>query len=130
MRKQVALHLLDCVHSHGHNNQHRCAAKIERNCELTTQKLRKETNCRKVSRTKHQNTVHDILQILRRFLAGAHTGDKAGLVLEIVRNLIRLEAHIERIKIRKKHDHAREEQKVKRLTWAKERQEPRHHWAS
>ena len=122
----MRLNLLDRVHRHRYHDQHRGAAKIERDLQLAAQDLGQQADRREVTRAQNQHAGHHIFQIFGGFLAGAHTGHKAVLVFQVVGHIVRFERHVVGVEIREEDDHQREEQQVSRLARAEIGQDRRH----
>ena len=127
MCQQMRLNLLNCIHRHRHHDQHRCAAKVKRYGELTAQNFRQQAHQRQITGPEHKNTVHHIIKVILRALAGADAGNETILVFQILRHFLGLEGNVGCVEIRKEHDQRCEKQQIQRLTGAKIRQDCRHH---
>ena len=95
----MALHLIDGVHRHRHDDQDRGSAEIERHRPLAAQNFREQADRRQIGRADDQHAVDDIIQVFLGPLAGANAGNEAALVLEVFGHVVGFEADIVGIEI-------------------------------
>ena len=93
--QKVGLHLTHHIKDDTDENQNACAAEelahARIKLQLTLQKLRKQVDQRQRDGTREGEAAHREVEEVRRGLAGAHTRDIAAALLEVFRNLVRLE---------------------------------------
>src|SRR6266851_8094996 len=88
VRHDVGLHLRHEVHGHHDDNQERGADEIKRHVPPQDQELRQQANQGHVNGTCQGQSQEDLLEILRRLLAGPDAGNEGARLLQIVRRLL------------------------------------------
>ena len=114
MSQQVRLDLRDRVHRHGDDDQQAGATEIEGNRKPGDQDLRQDADDRKVSRADHRQPGQHAVEILGGVTARPDAGDKAAVLLEVVRRLRRVE-HDRRIEEGEEDDQADVKEQIERL---------------
>src|SRR5205814_136218 len=98
VRHDVGLHLRHEVHRHHNDDEKGSAAEIERHVPPQDQELGQQANQGYVDGASQSQSQEDLLEILRRLLAGPDAGNEGARLLQIVRRLLRivLERRIEK----------------------------------
>lgn len=93
MGEQMGLNLGDRIHGHGNNNHQASAAKEERHRQPRYQHLRQNRDGDEINRTDNGETRQYIIEIRSRIGAGANTGNKAAMLLQVIRRILGVEDH-------------------------------------
>ena len=109
--EQVAFNLLQGIQHHTHHNQEGGAA--EELSELLvhaeqTHDGGKDSHNTQENRTGQGDAGHDLVDILRSLLAGFHTGDETVVLLQILRNLLRVDGDC-RVEVGEGNNHQEED---------------------
>ena len=103
MRQQIALDLRHRIHGHADHDQQRRTAEVERHRGVGDQNLRNETHDRQIAGAQDGDAGQHIVDVFGGALARPDAGDKAAVLLEVVRRLGRVE-HDRRIEEGEEHD--------------------------
>src|SRR5881409_2909300 len=90
VRHDVGLHLRHEVHSHYDDNEERGTTEVERYVPPQDQELGQQADQSHVEGACQGQSQEDLLEILRRLLAGPDAGNEGTRLLQIVRRLLRV----------------------------------------
>lgn len=94
----MGFYLGDSIECHANGNEKRSAAEIKWNIEAGYEQLRQDTNCGQINGAYKGQPCQYPINIFRGLLSGANSRDKASMLLQILRNIDRIEDY-GRIKI-------------------------------
>src|SRR3954464_497537 len=82
--QEMAVHLSDRVHGNRHHDQKRSAAKVEWQSRIRHQQFGNQADDHQVSGTQHRDAGQNLIDEIRRALAGANARDETALLLQVV----------------------------------------------
>ena len=103
MRHQMSLNLGHEIHYYDHDDEKRCAPKIEWHVKFQDQEFGQQAHGGDVNGARCRQTCHDAIDITCSLFSWSYAGDEGTRLLQIVGGILRVE-HQRRVKKAEKYD--------------------------
>src|SRR5688572_14651576 len=115
-QQQVLLHLGQRVERHAHDDQQRGAAELERYVDGPRDHDGQQRNQREEDRARQRDAADHLIDVLGRLGAGLHAGDEPALLLQVLRQVDRVEDD-RRVEVGEEEDEDRLRHDEQRGVW-------------